>query len=64
MLPSLPTARATMMLPEDVARAIMLCVTPPPRTVIEEIVMSPTILRDQSGDLGVAAKAGAPEGAM
>ena len=57
-------ARATMMLPEDVARAIMLCVTLPPRTVVEEIVMSPTILRDQSKDLAVAAKAGAPEGAV
>ena len=57
-------ARATMMLPEDVARAIMLCVTLPTRTVIEEIVMSPTILRDQSRDLAVAAKAGAPEGAV
>ena len=30
-----------MMQPEDVARAIMLCVMLPPRTVIEEIVMSP-----------------------
>jgi NADP-dependent 3-hydroxy acid dehydrogenase YdfG len=53
-------ARATMMQAEDVARAIVLCVTLPPRTVIEEIVMSPTILRDQSKDLAVAAKAGAP----
>ena len=58
-------ARATMMQAEDVARAIMLCVTLPPRTVIEEIVMSPTILRDQSQDLTVAAKAGArPSGAV
>jgi len=57
-------ARSTMMLPEDVARAIMLCVTLPPRTVIEEMVISPTILRDQSKDLAVAAKAGAPEGAV
>ena len=57
-------ARATMMLPEDVARAIMLCVTLPPRTVIEEMVISPTILRDQSKDLAVAARAGAPEGAV
>jgi hypothetical protein len=32
--------------------------------VIEEIVMSPTILRDQSKDLAVAARAGAPEGAL
>ena len=53
-------ARSTMMLPEDVARAVLLCVTLPPRTVIEEIVMSPTLLRDQSLDLAVAATAGSP----
>jgi NADP-dependent 3-hydroxy acid dehydrogenase YdfG len=47
-------ARETMMRAEDVARAILFCVTLPPRTVIEEIVMSPTILRDQSADLEVA----------
>jgi NADP-dependent 3-hydroxy acid dehydrogenase YdfG len=52
-------ARATMMQAEDVARAIMLCVTLPPRTVIEEIVMSPTILRDQSADLRTARDLGA-----
>jgi NADP-dependent 3-hydroxy acid dehydrogenase YdfG len=57
-------ARATMMQAEDVARAILLCATLPPRTVIEEIVMSPTIQRDQSKDLAVAARAGAPEGAV
>jgi NADP-dependent 3-hydroxy acid dehydrogenase YdfG len=57
-------ARATMMQAEDVARAILLCVTLPPRTVIEEIVMSPTVLRDQSRDIAVAARAGAPAGAV
>jgi NADP-dependent 3-hydroxy acid dehydrogenase YdfG len=57
-------ARATMMQAEDVARAILLAVTLPPRTVIEEIVMSPTILRDQSKDIAVAAMAGAPAGAV
>ncbi|HEU5196356.1 MAG TPA: SDR family oxidoreductase [Methylomirabilota bacterium] len=57
-------ARATMMQAEDVARAIMLCVTLPPRTVVEEMIISPTILRDQSRDLAVAARAGAPEGAV
>ena len=36
-------ARATMMQPEDVAAAILLCVTLPPRTVVEEIVLSPTV---------------------
>jgi NADP-dependent 3-hydroxy acid dehydrogenase YdfG len=58
------TARATMMQAEDVARAILLAVTLPPRTVIEEIVMSPTILRDQSQDIAVASMAGAPAGAV
>jgi NADP-dependent 3-hydroxy acid dehydrogenase YdfG len=53
-------ARATMMQADDVARVILLAVTLPPRTVIEEIVLSPTILRDQSRDLAVAARAGAP----
>ena len=57
-------ARATMMQAEDVARAILLAVALPPRTVIEEIVMSPTILRDQSKDIAVAAMAGAPAGAV
>lgn len=59
-LPPDAAARATMMQPEDVARVILLCVTLPPRTVIEEIVMSPTILRDQSQDLAVARDLGAP----
>lgn len=57
-LPPDAAARATMMLPEDVARVILLCVTLPPRTVIEEIVMSPTILRDQSQDIEVARRLG------
>ena len=54
-------ARSTMMQPEDVARAIMLCVTLPPRTVIEEIVMVPTIQRDTSADIRVARDLGGPE---
>jgi len=41
-LPPDAAARATMMQADDVARAILLCVTLPDRTVIEEIVMSPT----------------------
>ena len=47
-------ARATMMQPEDVAAAILLCVTLPPRTVVEEIVLSPTVARDLSADIAVA----------
>ena len=53
-------ARATMMMPEDVAAAILLCATMPGRTVIEEIVMSPTQPRDRTHDLEVAAHKGAP----
>jgi len=60
-LPPGAGARATMMQPEDVARAIMLCVTLPPRTVIEEIVMVPTVQRDMSEDIRVASAIGAPE---
>jgi NADP-dependent 3-hydroxy acid dehydrogenase YdfG len=53
-------ARATMMMPEDVARAILLCVTLPARTVIEEIIMSPTIQRDTSADIATAREARSP----
>lgn len=53
-------ARATMMMPGDVARAILLCATLPGRTVIEEIVMSPTRPRDRTLDIAAAEKAGSP----
>jgi NAD(P)-dependent dehydrogenase (short-subunit alcohol dehydrogenase family) len=59
-LPPDPGARATMMRAEDVAAAILLCVTMPARTVIEEIVMSPTVLRDQSADIAFNRDLGAP----
>ena len=59
-LPPDTKARSTMMQPEDVARAIMLCVTLPARTVIEEIVMVPTIQRDMSEDIRVASAMGGP----
>ena len=51
-------ARATMMMPEDVAAAILLCATLPGRTVIEEIVMSPVQPRDRTADLAAARIAG------
>ena len=54
-------ARATMMQAEDVARAILLCATMPARTVIEEIVMSPTKERERATELAVARMAGAPK---
>ena len=62
-LPPDAKGRATMMRADDVARAIMLCVLLPPRTVIEEIVMSPTFQRDMVKELEVAAMLGAPPGA-
>jgi NADP-dependent 3-hydroxy acid dehydrogenase YdfG len=49
--PPSPEDRAHMMAADDVARAILLCCTLPARTVVEEIVMSPTVLRDQSADI-------------
>jgi NADP-dependent 3-hydroxy acid dehydrogenase YdfG len=63
--PLVPDARArtTMMQPEDVAAAILLCVTMPPRTVVEEIVLSPTVARDLSADLAVARDLGGPPAA-
>jgi len=61
-LPPDAAARATMAQPEDVAEAIMLCVTLPERTVIEELVVSPTRTRDQSRDIEVARNLGAPPG--
>lgn len=53
-------ARATMMMPEDVAQAILLCATLPGRTVIDEIAMSPTQPRDRSADIAAARTAGSP----
>lgn len=47
-------ARATMMMPEDVAAVMLLCATMPQRTVLDEIVMSPTYPRDMSAELEVA----------
>ncbi|HYE94488.1 MAG TPA: SDR family oxidoreductase [Terriglobales bacterium] len=54
------TARATMMMPEDVAETILLCATLPPRAVIEEVVMTATFPRDTSKDIEVARRLGEP----
>jgi NADP-dependent 3-hydroxy acid dehydrogenase YdfG len=48
-------ARATMMQPEDVAEAILLCARLPARTLVEQIVMLPTQPRDQGAELAAAA---------
>ena len=54
-------ARKLMMQPEDVARCIHLAATLPQRTVIEELVVSPTFQRDMSAEIEIARKAGAPD---
>jgi NADP-dependent 3-hydroxy acid dehydrogenase YdfG len=43
-------ARATMLQPEDVAAAVLLVATLPQRAMIEEIVIRPTVQRDQRGE--------------
>ena len=53
-------ARALMMEPEDVAACIHLAATLPQRTVIEEIVVAPTVPRDMSAEMEVAKTTGAP----
>ena len=46
-------ARATMATPEDVARAILLVADLPQRTLIPELTIRPTYLRDTSAEVGV-----------
>ena len=60
--PRPPTAeeRAMLIGPEDVAAAVLLAVTLPERTVIEEIVMSPRVSRDQGADMEAALRLGEP----
>ncbi|WP_323054736.1 SDR family NAD(P)-dependent oxidoreductase [Arthrobacter sp. MI7-26] len=54
--------RDAMVQPEDVARAIHLVATLPQRTVVQELVIAPTIQRDTSGDIEISRWAGAPAG--
>jgi NADP-dependent 3-hydroxy acid dehydrogenase YdfG len=57
-----PTAaeRDRMLDPEDVARLILLVCSLPPRALVEDIAVSPTFQRDQSGDLAVSRDLGRP----
>lgn len=55
--------RAAMVDPDDVARAIALCCTLPARTTIEELVISPTLPRDQGPDIEISRWLGAPDDA-
>jgi NAD(P)-dependent dehydrogenase (short-subunit alcohol dehydrogenase family) len=44
-------ARAAMLQPEDVAAAILLVATLPPRAAIDELVIRPTVTRDQRSEI-------------
>jgi len=59
-----PTAaeRAAMVAPDDVARAILLACTLPQGTTIEQLVISPTLARDQGPDVEISRWLGAPDG--
>lgn len=52
--------RSAMVQPEDVARAIHLVATLPQRTVVQELVIAPTVQRDTSGDIEISRWTGAP----
>lgn len=57
-----PTAeeRSRMLDPDDVARLILLVCSLPPRALVEDIAVSPTYQRDQSGDIAAARDLGRP----
>lgn len=59
--PPAPEERAHMVQPVDVARAVHLAATLPPRTVLQEVVVAPTRQRDTSGDLEISRWLGAPQ---
>ena len=59
-IPPDAAARAMMMKPQDIAAAILLCVTLPQRTVIQEVVLSPTMPRDMTKELEAARRLGEP----
>lgn len=52
--------RDNMVQPEDVARAIHMVATMPQRTVVQELIIAPTLQRDTSGDLEISKWTGAP----
>ena len=53
-LPPDGQARSTMMQPEDIAETILLCMRMPHRTIIQDLIVSPTIQRDVSEDMKIA----------
>jgi NADP-dependent 3-hydroxy acid dehydrogenase YdfG len=61
-LPPQAQERATMLMPEDVAAAVLLAATLPQRAVVEELLINPTFQRDLSADVEAGRRFGAPDG--
>ena len=59
-LPPNEVARSKMMLPIDIAKAILLCASMPQRTLVQDIIMKPTFDRDMTEDFQVARNLGKP----
>ena len=57
-LPPDKIARSTMMMPEDIAETILLCMRMPQRTIVQDLIVSPTIQRDTSEDMKIAKSLG------
>ena len=53
-LPPDAQASSTMMMPEDIAETILLCMRMPHRTIVQDVIVSPTIQRDVSEDMKIA----------
>ena len=58
--PPTEAERARMLDPDDVARLILLVCCLPPRALVEDITVSPTFQRDQSGDIAISRDLGRP----
>ena len=58
--PPTEAERARMLDPDDVARLVLLVCTLPPRALVEDIAVSPTFQRDQSGDIALSRDLGRP----
>lgn len=58
--PPAASERVHMLQPEDVAEAILMAVTLPPRACAQEIVVCPTRQRDTAGDIALSRAIGAP----
>ena len=58
--PPAPSERVNMLQPDDVAEAIVMALSLPPRACAQEIVVCPTRTRDTSGDIALSRHIGAP----